>query len=517
MCWSRIMADPCAGPATVEGPLSAWSSLWEAPSPRSALQFWDLERQVFSVAEEMADQLIGEHLTRLHQDREFVDQAVREARARHAGPLVHKGLRLLSVLLPGGTRYLVDTPYLRPKPRRRPGRKRTRRGPKGAGLYPVLEALGIRDGVSPATRSQLALYTVQAGSYREAVVLLAQRGLVVEPSTLRRVAQSTARADIRLRDAALEQARQVPLPADGPLAGLRVRVSVDGGRVRTRHNRPGHKTKKGRHRYDTPWREPRVLVVDILDEEGKAERLRLPLYEVLLDDAEATVAVVIGYLRLLGAAQARVVEFIADGAEWIWQRSEKIRQEAEILEERWVEAVDFYHASEHLHDAVELCRNLSPAQRQKLYEQLRHVLRTDAKGVDKVIARLQEEARGRRAKKMKEAIGYFEKHAKRMAYVDLDDRHLAVGSGPVESAVRRVINLRFKAPGNFWTPGTVADLMHLRAGFKAGRWGELMERVLTQRYCVPSFARLTAAQIRTLVPLEPQEENPPPEEARQCA
>lgn len=511
------MADPCAGPAAVEGPLSAWLLLGEAPSPRTALQFWEVEQQVLRVAGAMADQLIGEHLTRLHQDQDFVDQAVREARARQAGPLVHKGLRLLSVLLPGGTRFLVHTPYLRPQPPRRPGRKRTRRGPKGAGLYPVLQALGIRDGVSPATRSQLALYTVQAGSYREAVVLLAQRGLVVEPSTLLRVAQSTARADIRLRDAALEQARQVPLTPDGPLAGLRVRVSVDGGRVRTRHNRPGRKTQKGRHRYDTPWREPRVLVIDILDGKGKAEPLRLPLYEVLLEDAEATVAVVIGYLRLLGAAQARVVEFIADGAEWIWERSGKIRQEAGIPLARWVEVVDFYHASEHLHDAVELCRNVSAAQRQELYETLRHLLRHDAQGVDKVIARLQQEARGRRGKKMNEAIGYFEKHTGRMAYVDLDGRQLPVGSGPVESAVRRVINLRFKAPGNFWEPGTVADLMHLRAGFKAGRWGELMKRVLTQDFASPSFARLTPAQIRTLVPLELQEQSPPPDRALQCA
>ena len=215
------MADPWVGPATVEGPPAAWSSLWQMPAPRTPLQFWEVEQQVLGVAGQMADQLIGHHLTRLHQERDFVDQAVCQARARHPGPLLHKGLRLLSVLLPGGTRCLVQTPYLRPKPPRRPGRKRTRRGPKGAGLYPVLEALGIRDGVSPATRSQLALYTVQAGSYREAVVLLAQRGLVVEPSTLLRVAQSTARADITLREAALQQARAVPLAEAGPLAGLR--------------------------------------------------------------------------------------------------------------------------------------------------------------------------------------------------------------------------------------------------------------------------------------------------------
>jgi len=43
----------------------------------------------------------------------------------------------------------------------------------------------------------------------------------------------------------------------------------------------------------------------------------LPLYDALIGDAEATWALVIGYLRLLGAAHAEVVECIADGAEWI--------------------------------------------------------------------------------------------------------------------------------------------------------------------------------------------------------
>jgi hypothetical protein len=45
---------------------------------------------------------------------------------------------------------------------------------------------------------------------------------------------------------------------------------------------------------------------------------------------------------------------------------------------------------------------------------------------------------------------------------------LSIGSGQVESAVRRVINLRFKAPGSFWTETTVSGLMHLRAACKAG-------------------------------------------------
>jgi hypothetical protein len=492
--------------------MSSLQALWDGPSPHTPLEFWELEQQVHLTAGQVADQILGHHLGRVHQEPDFVRQALQQARDQSPVPLVHKGLKPVSVLLSGGTRYVLKTPYLRPKPTQKAGRKRTQRGPKGVGRYPVLEALGIREGVSPATRSQLALYTVQAGSYQEALTLLSERGLTVDKDTLIRVAQTTAQADIRLREAALATARQVPIPGHGPLEGQRVRVSLDGGRVRTRKPHPGRKTRNRRHRFATPWREPRVLVIDILKADGSADPLRLPLYDVLLDDAEATFALVLGYLRLLGAARAQLIEFIADGADWIWDRTEALRQQAEIPAENWVEVVDFYHASEHLHATLELCRNRSASERKRLYEQLRHLLRTDPQGVAQVIQRLQPEIKTRRGKKMKTALAYFEKHAPRMAYAHLDENHLPVGSGVVESAVRRIINLRFKASGTFWNEDIVAGLMHLRAGFKAGRWDELMERVLTQTFIIPSFEPLTQEALEVVIPFESLEETTPYDE-----
>ena len=74
-----------------------------------------------------------------------------------------------------------------------------------------------------------------------------------------------------------------------------------------------------------------------------------------------------------------------------------------------------------------------------------------------------------------------------MRYVTLEARKLSIGSGQVESAVRRVVNLRFKAPGSFWKEPTVNGLMHLRAAFKAGRWDDIMIGVITDTFQVPSF------------------------------
>ena len=92
-----------------------------------------------------------------------------------------------------------------------------------------------------------------------------------------------------------------------------------------------------------------------------------------------------------------------------------------------------------------------------------------------------------RSKAISRALGYVETHAHRMRYVTLERRHLPIGSGQVESAVRRVVNLRFKAPGSFWAETTVSGLMHLRAAFKAGRWDEIIMGVITDTFQVPSF------------------------------
>ena len=124
----------------------------------------------------------------------------------------------------------------------------------------MLEALGIAARVSPATRSERALHVVQAASAGEAAQRLARRGLSCDVSRLVRISTATAEASTRRRDAAREAALRLPVPADGPLAGKRVRVSLDGGRVRTRRRHCGRKTTKGRHGFSTPWREPRVLV-----------------------------------------------------------------------------------------------------------------------------------------------------------------------------------------------------------------------------------------------------------------
>src|SRR6266446_4880120 len=123
-----------------------------------------------------------------------VTLAIAHARAQSPVPLVHKGFRMTSVLLLGGTRLVIETPYLREDRRGRRGRRRRTRGPHGTGCYPVLETLGIADRVSPASRSEIALHVVQAASYLEAAQMLSRRGFACDVSSLVRITTATAEA-----------------------------------------------------------------------------------------------------------------------------------------------------------------------------------------------------------------------------------------------------------------------------------------------------------------------------------
>src|SRR5438445_8010240 len=133
-------------------PFPTLEVLLAEPFPHTPQDMMQLEQRLLTAAAQTADQILLVQVTRAHEDEAFVRQAIAQARAQRAVPLVHKGLRTTSVWLLGGTRIILETPYLREDRRGRRGRRRGKRGPCGAGCYPVLERLGIADRVSPATR-----------------------------------------------------------------------------------------------------------------------------------------------------------------------------------------------------------------------------------------------------------------------------------------------------------------------------------------------------------------------------
>ncbi len=453
-----------------------------------AIGMLEAAERIRKVASELADLVVASLIIALHLDNAFRRAAMAAGRARirekgYTGKINDHGWQMTTILLRGGLRLTLWTPYLRPSRKGWRGRPRRYRGKAGSGDFPILTALGIQDGVTPDARSEIARQIVQCASYEEARDQLRRDGMEVDISVLVRVAVSTGEEALRQRDDALEAALEGPLPERSALEGRRVRVSVDGGRVRTRKPKVGRRKgkKKGRQPFDTPWREPRLITIDVLDDEGHADPRWRVIYETTLGDADRTFTLLTGLLRLLGVHLAEVVEFVSDGAEWIWRRVEKLVHDVGIEPERTRLVLDYYHACEHIDEAISACSNLKGDAASKLYRELSRKLEEDG-GAAEVIKRLRRLARGRRARAMKEQIAYFNAHIHHMEYARLRSEKLPIGSGVVESAIRRVINLRFKSSATFWKDQHVEPLVHLRAILKSGRWDAFIRAFLSQCY-----------------------------------
>src|SRR4051794_41603848 len=74
-------------------------------------------------------------------------------------------------------------------------------------------------------------------------------------------------------------------------------------------------------------------------------------------------------------------------------------------------------------------------------------------------------------------IRYLTKHSDsgRLRYDGLRRRGVPLGSGAIESTIRRVINLRLKGNGIYWTEDNAEAVFQLRAAGGSGRGGENLE------------------------------------------
>jgi hypothetical protein len=74
----------------------------------------------------------------------------------------------------------------------------------------------------------------------------------------------------------------------------------------------------------------------------------------------------------------------------------------------------------------------------------------------------------------------FVPNAQRLHYQHFQSQGLPCGSGSVESAIRRVINLRLKAPGTFWTAVMGECFLFLRSQVLSGRWEAMLNNLIRQ-------------------------------------
>jgi hypothetical protein len=377
----------------------------------------------------------------------------------------------LVVRLLGGLAITVMTLYCSPR-----GRTGKGRGPEGSGLYPELAAYRISEGCSPNVQAEVGRL-VGLLPIEQARAELARKGQEQDEKAVRRIAGELGAQMLVTRTRDLMRFRAGELPVGKEFAGKSVAAEIDGGRVRVRtivkKTRVSGKTKRKKFRVE--WREPKVVILFEVDKKGRMVRGSRPVIDGTLQGPDALIELVAFHLHRLGAAKAKVVTFAADGAPWIWKRLDWIVAQVGLKAYRVVEVLDWCHAVHHVSVAL-AALPLVEGQRTELYNRLRGLLKA-GKSHD-VIAELETLAVGEdKDSSVWREIRYLTKHsdAGRLRYNCFRCRGVPMGSGAIESTIRRVINLRLKGNGIYWTEDNAEAVFQLRAAVVSGRWEEILE------------------------------------------
>lgn len=251
------------------------------------------------------------------------------------------------------------------------------------------------------------------------------------------------------------------------LAGKRVVISIDGGRTRLREY-DGKLNDNGQATYDTAWREPKLFVIDILNDKGKVDRHELPIYGVRFSE-ESFFKLLERYLIKLKIQDAKQVQIIADGAPWIWNNTKLLLENLGVKVEKIIETLDVYHATKYVNDLVENMPKRIKERNRKAY--LKVFKDKLWQGDAALIVATCRDIYKKPNELVRRSINYLDKHDNKMQYADFQASKLMCGSGIVESAIRRVINLRFKNASTFWEKGIVEKLYFFRGAVLSRRWG----------------------------------------------
>lgn len=159
--------------------------------------------------------------------------------------------------------------------------------------------------------------------------------------------------------------------------------------------------------------------------------------------------------------------FIADGAKWFWEW-------ASIYYPKAIQILDYFHCKEYLCEYARLIFE-DEKQRKKWIKKQENLLFQDK--VDKVIACIKSftELSGDAAKYQEKITTYYENNKTRMLYGTYKGKGLLIGSGPIESAHRHLIQKRLKQSGQRWSKQGAQQIANLRVAHKSNEWDRVVD------------------------------------------
>lgn len=328
--------------------------------------------------------------------------------------------------------------------------------PAGKAFFPLDERWGVGASVySPERAKQMVWLAAHMafGSAAEAFRRIARR-----PVPTNAVWDETQRHGERLQHHLAQQqagvaVERVVLPPAGADHDRPLGVSLDGGKMNIRGE--GWKEFKAGAIFD-------LVATPELDREtgewvDEVHGVKMA-YRAVLGSVDEFAPALWALAVERQVPQAAAVAVVADGADWIWNLTDDLFPDA-------VQIVDWYHATEYLAHAAEAlfptnaeaARMWQTARRDDLFLGQTH----------KLIEPLE------RAELTTQAA-YFRTHTRRMQYQEFHEQDYPIGSGTVESGIKRFKH-RLSGPGMRWSRPAAERMLVLRAAVLSGTFDALWD------------------------------------------
>lgn len=375
-----------------------------------------------------------------------------------------------SIRLLSGKSMSIDSPYfagVMAKARR--GRKSKKRKAK-SGDHLGLSYLGFIGRCSGVLTSSAVQAALLCPSFEIAKRTLHSFGIKMNIKTIQRLILATG-------NRAMEHRNCIALSDADGVENRTLFICVDGGRLRERRAKRGRRPAgRKRQGYHTDWREPTQVVIQWLDDTGKRCKQTVPLYDATMGDVDDVFQLLEDYLRQMDASKADLIVFCADGARRYWNRFSSLARRLKL--NAHLEIIDYTHAKQNLQLVADyLPKRLGEKKLSEIVEDWKNLLWIGDLGEVQYQIRQFVKSPTKRKKALKKFKNYFWDNYRRMQYASFRHLDLPTGSGCVESAIRRVINLRLKSPGIFWKREKAEVMLFLRSTLLCGRWKIMLENL----------------------------------------
>lgn len=154
-------------------------------------------------------------------------------------------------------------------------------------------------------------------------------------------------------------------------------------------------------------------------------------------------------------------QVVGDAAAWIWNQAQEHFYDAR-------QAVDWYHALEHLSNTAGLLHTEGTLAAKKWYKSAEKALyQGHAERIGSSLLRAAVDYPDEVATKLRKEAAYLDTHKRRMQYLELREDGYVIGSGMVESGGKQ-FKSRFCGPGMRWNRTGIQRLIPIRAAIMSG-------------------------------------------------